>query len=109
MFKFLRLPCVSGKVDLPKIPSSLVTSVAGSQLRSFLNDDANAPVQVSFHLDADVEERWSDISEMLLDVRKWPEESKKRRKLYYKLSRVHHPDKAGNHDVFTHVCMHTCI
>lgn len=97
----IHIPKPYGKVDLPKIPSSLVTSVAGSKLRSFLNDNANAPVQVSFHLDANVEERWSGISELLLDVRKWPEESKKRRKLYYKLSRVHHPDKpTGSNDRF---------
>ena len=82
-----------GKTDLPKIPSSLVTSVAGLKLRSLLKDEANAPVLVSFQLDADVEAQWADISDLLLDVRKWPEESKQRRKLYYKLSRVHHPDK----------------
>jgi len=97
----VHIPKPHGKTDLPKIPSSLVTSVAGLKLRSLLKDEANAPVLVSFQLDADVEAQWADISDLLLDVRKWPEESKQRRKLYYKLSRVHHPDKrTGSNDRF---------
>lgn len=100
----VHIPKPHGRTDLPKIPSSLVTSVAGLQLRSMLNDEANAPVRVSFNLNADVEAQWAGISDLLLDVGNWPEDSKQRRKLYHKLSRVHHPDKrSGSNDRFAAV------
>merc|ERR1719408_706718 len=47
-----------------------------------------------------VQHHWQDLHS-LLDVEQWPNNPSLRRKLYYRLSKVHHPDKpGGSHDRF---------
>jgi len=47
---------------------------------------------------------WQDLHS-LLNTGNWPAERALRRKLYYRLSKVHHPDKPdGSHERFK--CLH---
>jgi hypothetical protein len=42
--------------------------------------------------DEAVHSMWEELHE-LLEPAKWPDEERARRKLYFRLSRMHHPDK----------------
>lgn len=86
---------------LGPVPAVTVTRSAGQRLRASLaanredpNNQDGRGVRLRLQGMRDLAELWAELSEML-EHTKWPRAERARRKLFYKLSRRHHPDKPG--------------
>ena len=114
----------------PDIPVVMVTKIAGRAIRAALNDvkenkrkngktelndgelqhhhegqsmevhASETMVTVSAFGDSKYASIWEELTE-LMDTQSWPNEANARRKLYLRLSRLHHPDRSsGSADRF---------
>lgn len=95
----------------PVPPAVTVTRGAGRRIRRVLaeaaspadgaaaaEDDGMLRPPAGAHIQLEgregLAERWQDLTDMLEHTR-WPQNARTRRKLFYRLSKEHHPDKQG--------------
>jgi hypothetical protein len=73
-----------------------VTHGAGQRLRAAAGGatDGQDGALVTLRGQPDLAELWEELTDML-EHTKWPRAERSRRKLFYKLSKRHHPDKPG--------------
>jgi len=73
-------------------PAVTITRGAGRRIRAALG----AGEEVMARLDGvrGLEGRWEELTDMLEHTR-WPRNARTRRKLFYRMSKSHHPDKPG--------------
>eukprot|EP01029_Cantina_marsupialis_P011413 TRINITY_DN2544_c1_g2_i2.p1 TRINITY_DN2544_c1_g2~~TRINITY_DN2544_c1_g2_i2.p1 ORF type:complete len:513 (+),score=129.86 TRINITY_DN2544_c1_g2_i2:208-1539(+) len=82
------------------IPAVMITKTAES---SILKLFGKGTVTVDFHGDLDIADKWQDL-EAISNPDAWPNTFRGAKKLYHRLSRVHHPDKAtGSRDRFEYL------